>query len=250
MFQWKMSNIFIGTSGYNYYGWINNFYPTNIKSSEMFNYYTKFFNTVEINYSFYHTPTEKTILKWYNTAPSNFKYTLKVPKKITHIKRFHDCSDLIENFNKLSLLLKEKIGTLLFQMPPSFKPTDENLKRIENVFKLLNPNLNYAIEFRNNQWFENKEILELCKKFNVAFCIVSAPKLKFLPVATSKNVYIRLHGKDRWYNYDYSDKELKDLSSIISQFLKSKNIVWVYFNNDVNSYAPKNALKLIQLLKK
>lgn len=240
--------LYIGTSGYNYYGWIGKFYPKDITPKEMFNYYSKIFNTVEINYTFYHTPKEKTILNWESQAEAGFKYTLKVPKKITHIKRFNECDELVEQFNQLSLCLKNKLGILLFQMPPSFKLDERNFKRIENVFQKLNKQIDYAIEFRHNSWFENNEILELCKKYDVAFSIVSAPKIKFLPVVTSKNVYIRLHGRDRWYNYDYSKEELKEFAQIIKDYLKKNLVVWVYFNNDVNCYAPNNALELIKLI--
>ncbi len=240
----------IGTSGYNYYGWIGKFYPEKMNTKKMFQYYATIFDTVEINYTFYHTPKEKTMLSWYKAAPANFKYTLKVPKNITHIKRLKDCDDLIEQFNNLALLLKEKCGVLLFQMPPSFKLNEENLKRLEYSFKLLKKELIYTIEFRHNSWFESDEPRALCKKFNVAFCIVSAPRIKFVPIVTSKNVYIRLHGKDKWYNYNYSKKELKEFAILTKEYLSNNLEVWIYFNNDFNCYAPENALLLRELIDK
>ncbi len=239
---------YIGTSGYNYYHWIENFYPEKMNTKKMFQYYATKFDTVEVNYTFYHTPKEKTILNWYNVSPKNFRYTLKVPKNITHLKRFKDCTELIEQFNYLASLLKEKCGVLLFQLPPSFKLTEENLKRIEDSFKLLRKDLIYAIEFRHNSWFDSDEPKKLCKKFNVAFCIVSAPQIKFMPVVTSNNVYIRLHGKDKWYNYNYSKKELEEFAGLIKEYLTDNLDVWIYFNNDSNCYAPQNALLLKELV--
>ncbi len=239
---------FIGTSGYIYQHWIGKFYPSNIKKNALFKYYTSYFNTVEINYSFYHTPKESTILKWYKIAPDNFYYTLKVPRVITHMRKLSENSiSLIENFVNLALLLKEKCGIVLFQMPPSFKLTEQNLKKIERVFKFLfklkdKPKI--AFEFRHKSWFLSSEIIALARKYQIAFSIVSAPELPFIPVETSDNIYIRLHGKDKWYAYNYSKKELDELSLIIKEYLKKKKNVWVYFNNDYNAYAPKNALYL------
>lgn len=242
-------NIYIGTSGYTYSGWIGKFYPEKLNSKKMFNHYIQHFNTVEINYTFYHTPKESTIKKWHDISPDDFTYTLKLSRFITHIKRLNNCKEPFKNFNKLSCLLKKKCGMILIQMPPTFHLNDENISRIKNSFKYLNKKLNYAIEFRHKSWFSSKEAEKICRKFNVSFCIVSAPGIPFYPVVTSSNVYIRMHGKNKWYNYNYSKKELLEIADIIKSYLKKKLKVWVYFNNDYHSYAPYNALKLKEIIK-
>ncbi len=242
-------NIYIGTSGYTYSGWIGKFYPKKLNPKKMFEHYCKHFNTVEINYTFYHTPKESTIKKWHDISQDDFTYTLKLSRFITHIKRLNNCKEPLKNFNKLSRLFKKKCGMILIQMPPSFHLNDENISRIKNSFKYLDKKLNYAIEFRHNSWFSSTEAEKICRKFNVSFCIVSAPGIPFYPVVTSSNVYIRMHGKNKWYDYNYSKKELLKIAEIIKNYLKKKLNVWVYFNNDYHSYAPYNALKLKEIIK-
>jgi uncharacterized protein YecE (DUF72 family) len=234
----------IGTSGYNYAGWLGSFYPGKLSAKGMLDFYMGHFNTVEINYSFYHTPRESTMRKWRDAAAGDFKYSLKVPRQITHTRRLHESSDLIENFNSLSLILGNRCGVLLYQMPPSFNLTCENIERLESVFRLNNNNLSYAVEFRHNSWFDSADTADLCARFGTALCIVSAPGIRFLNKATGKVVYIRLHGIKSWYNYDYSKEELKDFSCIINEHLRNKREVWVYFNNDAGGFAVKNALEL------
>ncbi|MBN1898267.1 MAG: DUF72 domain-containing protein [Spirochaetes bacterium] len=240
---------YIGTSGYNYSSWNERFYPQKMNTKQMFQYYSEKFSTVEINYTFYHTPRETTLHNWFKVAPPDFKYTLKVPRKITHVRRLKDCEELIKEFNSLALILKEKCGVILFQMPPSFKFNKENFKRVEQSFKKLNKKLIYAIEFRHNSWFDSAEIKTLCRRHRVSFCAVSAPGIKFEPVETSDHFYLRLHGRDKWYDHDYSKKELREYAGILDQFIKKGKTVWVYFNNDVQARAPKNALLLKELMK-
>jgi uncharacterized protein YecE (DUF72 family) len=241
--------IHIGTSGYDHEGWDGVFYHEKMSAKQKLKFYKASFNTVEINYSFYHTPGESTVRKWYDEGEADFRYTLKAPRRITHTWRLHESDELILEFNKLSGMLREKCGVILYQLPPSFRLTDTNMKRIETAFGLFEKGLLYSVEFRHKSWFDSIEPADLCERYGVAFCAVSAPGLPFsLPSSKAPgHIYIRLHGAGIWYDYNYSESELEDLAAIIREHSDKRRDVWVYFNNDTNGYAVKNALSLKRL---
>ncbi len=234
----------IGCSGYFYWGWKGKFYPEDLKPNQWFKYYSSIFDTVEINSTFYHFPKSSTIKKWYKDSPENFVFSVKVNKTITHLKKFKDTQDLINQFYKVvSENLNEKLGTFLFQLPPSYKYSKNNLQKIINQ---LNPEFKNVVEFRHKSWW-NEEVYKILKENNICFCSISSPKLPEDLIKTSDFGYVRFHGKEGWYNYDYSDKELKEWAEKIKQAQFKE--CFIYFNNDYNAYAPKNALTLKEMLK-
>jgi len=238
---------YVGTSGYFYFHWKKRFYPEELSIYKWFNYYAKFFNTVEINATFYRWPKETTIKQWKNKGKKlekegrEFLFTLKVNQRITHIKKLKGIKrDLLE-FYRLAEILKPYLGCILFQMPPSLK-FDE--KRLENFVNELNDNYINVIEFRHPSWW-TKETYDILKNKSV-FCVVSAPSLPEKFIKTREIVYVRFHGKQRWYGSNYSDKELKEWSEKIKN--SKAKIAFCYFNNDFNAYAVYNALKLKEFL--
>ncbi len=233
----------IGCSGYFYWGWKGKFYPEDLKPSQWFKYYSNFFNTVEINSTFYRFPKKSSMRKWYREAPENFKFTVKVNKEITHLHRLKGVKDRLNEFYKIvSEALQEKLGTFLFQLPPSYKFSEENLTRI---METLDPEFRNVVEFRHESWWDTR-VYELLEKNNIIFCSVSAPSLTDNLIKTSEVGYIRFHGVKGWYNYDYNEEEL----SLWAEKIKKVNFeeVYVYFNNDYNAYAPYNAQKLKEFL--
>jgi uncharacterized protein YecE (DUF72 family) len=140
--------------------------------------------------------------------------------------------------------LKEKLGAILFQMPPSFKYSKENISRI---LKIINTDFTNVIEFRHKSWW-NEEVFEIFREKNLIFCSISAPKLPEKLIKTSNIIYIRFHGKDNWYKYKYSTEELKQWAELIKK--ENPEVLFAYFNNDFYGYAPENALELIHLLGK
>ncbi|WP_299227950.1 DUF72 domain-containing protein [Sulfurihydrogenibium sp.] len=235
---------YIGCSGFFYYGWKGRFYPLDLKPNQWFTYYATKFKTVEINSTFYNFPKKISIKRFYKISPEDFKFSVKVNKAITHIKRFNDVQkDLNEFYEIVSQNLEEKLGVFLFQLPPSFKYSEDNL---EKILSQIDKRYKNAIEFRHKSWW-NQEVYDAFRKENLIFCSISAPKLPEKLIQTSTDLYIRFHGKV-WYNYQYSKDEL------ISWAEKIKNLEYensfIYFNNDYNAYAPKNALELIELLNK
>jgi len=233
---------YLGCSGWFYWHWKGKFYPNELPQSKWFQYYAKHFNTVELNSTFYNFPKLSTARNWYRQAPEGFVYTLKVNKNITHIKKFHNTQKMIDDFYKLGDELKEKIGCFLFQLPPSMKFDEKKLKEIIAQLDLERKNV---IEFRHRSWFK-QEVYDELKKANIIFCMVSSPMLPEEFVKTSKDIYVRFHGKAALYRYNYSEEELKEWAERIKK-AKPENS-WVYFNNDANAFAVENCLQLKKFL--
>ena len=269
-----MSQLFIGTSGWIYSHWTGIFYPEVLPSkdydppatlqahpihskketpSTRLQYYSKHFNTVEINYSFYRLPRPSTYQNWYNQVPADFIFAVKASRFITHIKRLSGAEEAWKTFLENALYLKEKLGPILFQFPSSFQATSENTKRLENFLKLIRENslsnsrkfARYAFEFRHKSWCYEK-IYKLLKKYNVAWVIADSPRYPKAEIVTVDFVYIRMHGSKILFASKYTDKELKELAQKIKKWLKTAD-VYVYFNNDAYGYAIENAKELLEL---
>lgn len=232
----------LGCSGWYYGHWERLFYPEGLARNKWLEFYAKKFNTVEVNATFYHFPYPNMVKAWYDRTPKGFKFTLKANRMITHVKKLKDVKKLVDSFYRISDLLKEKLGCILWQFPPSLKL---NLERLENFCNDLNTKYNNVIEFRHKSWY-CEDVYKLLKKKKIGYCIVSAPRLPEDIQVTSKVAYMRFHGKSRWYAHNYSKKELQEWVKRIKK-LKARN-VYVYFNNDYNAYAVKNCLELKRLL--
>jgi len=234
---------YIGCSGFNYDDWKGKFYPEEISKKNWLEYYAQHFDTVEINASFYHLPKEKTLDNWYERTPGNFRFTLKGSRFITHQKKLNDVKEPVNNFYRLASRLKGKLGCILWQLPGN---QHLDLEKLKIFCRLLSPEFKNVIEFRHNSWFDEK-VYQILQNNEVTLCLVSVPKeLKTVFKKTTDLVYVRFHGKKEWYNYLYSEKEMKEWSEKLKS-LKSRQI-YAYFNNDVNANAPKNAQQLEQLL--
>ena len=235
---------YIGTCGWSYSSFKGIIYPEDSKSREWLGYYVKYFNTVEINVTFYRRPRKSTFEKWYAETPSDFVFSVKAPKVITHIKRLKDVEKELETFLTDIKPLKEKARVLLFQLPPSFKYEKEV---IENFLKLLPSDYLNVLEIRHKT-FHNEEFVELLRKFNVCLCFSDCGKRypSWYEVQTADFLYIRLHGREVLYVSNYSEEDLKELVLKIKKFDVKE--VYVYFDNTAKGYAAENALKLKELI--
>src|SRR5436190_22182376 len=158
--------IWIGTSGYNYPEWKGSFYPADLPAAKMLPYYAARFPTVEINYTFYRMPTEKLVSGWAAQTPSPYKLTLKAPRRITHDSQLKNCGSLLTSFCDVAGSLGEKLGALLFQLPPNFK---KDLTLFDSFLQDLPPGARAAFEFRHASWLVDavyerlrRRILALC----------------------------------------------------------------------------------------
>lgn len=235
---------FIGCSGWYYWHWKGTFYPEDIPRNEWFDHYAATFRTVELNAPFYSWPTLATVKTWIRQAGMRrIVYTVKVSELITHTKRFEDTQELVKDFGLIADLLGPRMGCFLFQLPPSFHYTPGRLK---NIVLQLEPHRRNVVEFRHASWW-NEEVYEAFRKVGIIFCSCSGPRLPDELVKTADEVYIRFHGTKQWYRHNYTNEELAVWVDRIHQ--SGAKHVWVYFNNDRDGYAIKNAKQLGKLLR-
>jgi uncharacterized protein YecE (DUF72 family) len=213
---------------------------------DYFSHYSKYFDTVEINSTFYRLPFRNFVLGWARKAPQGFLYAIKVNRRVTHIKRLRDTEGDLANFLERLEPLKKKglLGPLLLQLPPGLH-LDLNL--LECFLNSLPESYRFTIEFRHKSWLI-EDVYRLLERYNVAFCIVSSPKLPVVVRVTADFSYIRMHGRKRWYDYFYTDEELRYWADVVSGIHEEGKDVFMYFNNDPNAYAIQNALRTKELL--
>jgi uncharacterized protein YecE (DUF72 family) len=230
----------IGTSGWLYKHWLHRFYPEKLNSKQMFQYYKDYFDTVELNNPFYRLPSPETFAGWKERSPEGFLYAVKASRYITHIKKLKEVKDSVDLFLFNASMLGEKMGPVLFQLPPSWKFDEE---RLAEFLELLPGDHRFTIEFRNHTWY-NDITFDLLKKYNVSFCIYEL-EYHLSPLETTADfVYIRLHGPGKKYQGSYPDKTLRTWASRCRQWNSEKKDVYIYFDNDQNAYAAFNALDL------
>jgi uncharacterized protein YecE (DUF72 family) len=225
--------IFIGTSGFSYPEWKGTFYPEDLPSKQYLHFYAEYFKTTEINNTFYRIPTFQLTESWYGQVPADFSFTLKLSQAITHRKKLKNAEAEMERFLDGSTGLKEKLGTILVQLPPYFRKDYEVLEKfLENY----SSKAKLAFEFRHDSWYIT-ETYDILKKYNSAFAVVEAEDQQAVREVTSGFIYMRLR------KGDYDKKELKDWAEWIS---KQNAAVYCYLKHDEK--APILAQQLIDLL--
>jgi len=239
-----MVSYHIGTSGWHYDDWRGRFYPEKLPRNKWLEFYAHHFSTVELNNSFYRLPSENSFTGWYNSSPPYFKYAVKVSRFITHIKRLKDCEEALTNFMSRAGILKEKLGPLLYQLPPGMHRNDEILESFLNV---LPRELKHVIEFRHESWLVD-EVFDILRHYDAGLCVFDMPALTGPLLATADFAYVRFHGSDSLYSSCYTDEELADWAKRIADLAKGLESVYIYFNNDVQGFAISNAATMRRFL--
>jgi uncharacterized protein YecE (DUF72 family) len=247
-------DIRIGTSGWYYEHWKELFYPKDLPKSKWFEFYAKTFDTVELNNTFYHLPKEKSVERWKKIAPENFVYAVKASRFITHIKKLKDAAESLKLFFDRIDLLKNHLGVVLYQLPPSLH---FDVERLKAFLKLLSTRRARALsrqeekssvfEFRHKSWYCD-ETYKLLEKFNAGFCIHDMPGNESPRVVTSDIIYVRFHGTSGRYSGDYPESQLKDWAHWLAEQSKNTRSIYVYFNNDAHAFAIKNAKQLKEFI--
>jgi len=235
---------YIGCSGWHYEHWRGICYPEELPKPKWLPFYARQFTTVELNNSFYHLPSEKAFTTWRESTPHGFIFAVKVSRFITHIKRLRNLGSAVENFIARAGLLKEKLGPLLYQLPPSMKRNDE---RLQNFLCSLPSKYQHVIEFRHESWIDDT-VFDILRRYNVGLCVFDMPGFSCPLVATSDFAYIRFHGSEGLYSSCYSDEELSRWAKSIAR-LEGIEACYIYFNNDAEAFAIKNAITLGNFLK-
>ena len=227
----------IGTSGFQYAEWKGNFYPEDLPAAKMLPFYSERLSTTEINYTFHRIPAAKTIDNWKQLTPENFRFSLKAPQKITHFAKLRDCADTLGYFCQIISGLGQRLGPVLFQLPPNFRKDAAVL----NSFLRELPSIRAAFEFRHDSWFDD-EIVEILKSRNIALCIADTEKLETPTVTTADYGYLRLRRED----YEKSDVERW------AKFTREQEARWrdvfVYFKHEESGIGPKLAAQMMQIL--
>lgn len=237
----------IGTSGWNYDDWRGVFYPEKWPKKHWLEYYAAQFLCIEINATFYRFFKDSVYHSWYERTPENFRFILKTPRVITHYPFSKRTENDIQQFWSSAILLKEKLDLVLLQLSPNMPYQPQLLKKILLSF---NEPQKIAVEFRDLRWLTD-EIKELLTQAGSTFCMTDSPKIKLVNWITSDFAYIRLHGHTQWYNYEYSQQELINISQFVKKIVELKiKKIFILFNNTMHAYAPHNALSLIQELPK
>jgi uncharacterized protein YecE (DUF72 family) len=235
---------YIGCSGFHYSHWKIKFYPEGLPQRKWFDYYCEHFDTLELNVTFYRFPQVAFLQNWHQKSPAKFRFSVKAPRAITHYKKFNDTAELITSFyDTINKGLEEKLGPVLFQMPPNFQYSEEKLDRI---IKNLNPAFNNVLELRHNSWWQ-EDIYKQLAANNITFCGMSHPTLPNDIIQNTQSVYYRFHGVPDLYKSPYSIQSLHNVVNTIKQNPKVKQ-GWFYFNNDQDATAITNAKDMISLI--
>jgi len=240
-----MARALVGVSGWQYPDFSRRFYPENMKKSEQLAFYARQFPTVEINNTFYHLPKESTVRKWHDQVPDEFIFTVKASRYITHMKNLLEPEETLPKFFDRISLLKEKIGPVLFQLPPHWQV---DVDRLRHFLKRLPENYRYAFELRNRTWLK-ESVYSLLREYDAAFCIYDF-NYRLSPLLTTTNfIYIRMHGPGRAYYDPYQLDAIGMWADRIRDWVDSGEDVYCYFDNTHRGYAWENAKTLLDLLK-
>jgi len=282
-----MAKIYIGTSGFSYPHWGDGvFYPKDLPQKDWFLYYTKHFDTVELNVSFYRLPRKEVFAGWRKKAGPDFVFSVKGSRFITHIKKLKDCQEAIERFFEAAngVLKNAEVGWRLGEssnasVPSGYVPhqnrcgTSEDIasrqpsprsflnvvlwqlppgwkvdySRLKSFLKILPKTFRHAFELRNPTW-DDKKIFDLLRKSKAAIVFQDYPEWPVIEEITTDFVYLRFHGRTSLYSSCYTEKDLREWAGKIRRWVKDGLDVYGYFNNDALGYAVQNAKQLKELI--
>jgi uncharacterized protein YecE (DUF72 family) len=231
----------IGTSGWTYQHWKGIFYPVDLPQKRWFEYYTEFFDTVELNATFYRLFPGKTFRGWREKTQPGFRFALKLWRWITHRKKLSNATEDISLFCRRAEILGDRLGPILVQLPPGLKWSAE---LAEGFIRQLPKNFYWAFEVRNQDWLQ-EVFFDLLERYGTALVYTDHPYIQMgTDSAFGPFIYVRFHGAGQVYAGNYPDEHLRDWAKRIGKWDMEGKDVWVYFNNDLEGYAVKNAMSL------
>jgi uncharacterized protein YecE (DUF72 family) len=230
-----MNKICIGTSGWAYASWKPAFYPAKTPASKFLSYYATQLNCVEVNHTFRVRPAATTLQNWSETTPAAFSFAIKAHQRITHLKRLKDVKADVEGFFNSLQPLADKLGPVLFQLPPNLK---EDVERLRALLKLIPRGRRVAIEFRNDSWFIDK-VFDLMREHDAALCIAESDDLQVPEVHTASFNYYRFRKSD------YSETDLGEVASRLTVAAKGGD-VYAFLKHEETPAGALNARRLLQ----
>ncbi|HEV7332561.1 MAG TPA: DUF72 domain-containing protein [Flavisolibacter sp.] len=242
-------SIHIGTSGWSYQGWRGLFYPQGLASTKWLQHYMGYFDSTEINGSFYRLPSVETVKKWTAAVPDNFMFCPKMSRFLTHMKKLREPEEPLERFFTVFSPMKSKMGPVLVQLPSMLK---FNYNIAEHFYRLLKFSYHayeFVMEVRHASWLE-EDSLTLMTKYDIGLVISQSGQVfPYSEMITARNIYVRFHGPAALYASSYSDEMLLAYARKFKQWAAEGHDVWAYFNNDINGYAPEDAQRLGAMVK-
>ena len=231
-------NSWIGTSGFQYPEWKGHFYPEKLPAAKMLPFYAERFQTTEINYTFRRIPSGKTIENWCELTPARFAFSLKAPQRVTHFAKLQNCSDILKYFFGAIQGLEDKLGPILFQLPPFFR---KDAGILAAFLEELPDGVRAAFEFRHKSWFDD-EIFASLRRHNAALCIAESADMSTPIEATANFGYLRLRRED------YGPEDIARWSETLRSHASQWSDAFVYFKHEEQGMGPKLAGQLIQSL--
>lgn len=235
----------VGTCGWHYPHWIGPFYPAGTRPADFLARYAARFATVEIDNSFYHLPAPETLLRWRRATPAGFAFTCKASRFITHMKKLREPEKTLPPFFQGMRPLGRKLKVVVFQLPPRWRCNVARLEAFLAALPARGPR--FAFEFRDASWFDPAVYRALQAK-GAAFCLYDLASRQAPPVITARFVYLRLHGPGAAYEGAYSARGLARLAGQIQEWRQDGRDCFVYFDNDAEGHAPRDALSLLKRL--
>lgn len=230
----------IGTSGWEYDHWRGGFYPNDLPRDRWLEHYARTFDTVELNASFYRLPPRSMFARWAARVPETFAFSVKASRYLTHLKRLREPDEPLERFWSHAAGLGDRLGPVLYQLPPRWKP---NRERLQSFLERIPASRAQVLEIRDARWY-GSWLTALLESAAVALCLHdmagSAPE----PRPTGPFVYLRLHGSGARYGGRYPDAVLDGWAARLSEWAHAGLPAWVYFNNDLGGHAPRDAVRL------
>lgn len=242
---WAMAaEIRIGTSGYHYGHWRGRLYPADLPTTAWLPYFAGEFDTVELNATFYKLPTEAAIAGWYRQVPEGFVFAAKGSRFLTHLKKLKDTGTGLERYFAKVLGLRDKLGPVLWQLPPGWNADPERLARF---LRALPRDLRHTFEFRDISWYI-PEVYDTLEAHGAALCLFHTAGFQPPLHLTAPFVYLRMHGPGGLYQGSYSDGQLSTWADRIAAWSGQVEAIYVYFNNDTQGFAVDNARTLRRLV--
>lgn len=240
-----MARSHVGTSGWQYDHWRGVFYPEGLPHEEMLGHYARSFSIVEVNNTFYSLPEKKTVRKWERDTPKRFGFACKASRYLTHMKKLKDHGQGLRRFFSAIAPLADKLGPVLFQLPGKW---NVDAPRLRSFLEALPPEHRYTFEFRDPSWFTG-EVRGLLEEHGVALCAYDFAGRRSPVWVTAGFTYVRLHGPtEDAYEGSYDGRALYGWTRRILNWLDEGLDVYCFFDNDEGGHAPRNALRLMEML--
>lgn len=238
----------IGTSGWEYAHWRGRFYPRDLPVDRRLEFYAERFDTVELNNSFYRLPEADTFAAWRRRVPDGFAFAVKASRYLTHLKRLREPREPLERLWTRARRLDERLGPMLYQLPPRWLP---NFERLDAFLRAIPPPAYepQAIEIRDRRWY-GARLTAALENAGVAMCLHDMPGSATSPERVGPFVYLRFHGAGARYGGAYTPQRLTGWADRIAEWAREGCEVWAYFNNDIGGHAVVDAERLRNLVER